>query len=32
LAALEKAGATPQDSWRDLARAVFNLKEFIYLQ
>ncbi len=32
LAALEKAGATLQDPWRDLARAVFNLKEFIYLQ
>ena len=32
LAALEKAGATSQDPWRDLAQAVFNLKEFIYLQ
>ena len=32
LAALEKTGATVQDSWRDLAQAMFNLKEFIYLQ
>ena len=31
-AVLEKAGATQQDSWRDLALAMFNLKEFIYLQ
>ena len=32
LAALEKTGATVQDPWRDLAQAMFNLKEFIYLQ
>ena len=32
LAAMEKAGATSQDPWRVLAQAVFNLKEFIYLQ
>ena len=32
LAAMEKAGATSQDPWRALAQAVFNLKEFIYLQ
>ena len=32
LAAMEKAGATSQDPWRVLAQAVFNLKEFIYLE
>jgi len=32
LAVLEKTGATVQDPWRDLAQAMFNLKEFIYLQ
>jgi len=32
LAALKKTGTTSQDPWRDLAQAVFNLKEFIYLQ
>ena len=32
LAAMEKTGATAQDPWRDLAQAMFNLKEFIYLQ
>jgi hypothetical protein len=31
-AVLEKAGATQQDPWRGLALAMFNLKEFIYLQ
>jgi hypothetical protein len=31
-AALEKTGATAQDPWRELAQAMFNLKEFIYLQ
>ena len=29
---LEKVGATAPDPWRDLAQAMFNLKEFIYLQ
>jgi sensor domain CHASE-containing protein len=31
-AALEEAGAAPQDPWQDLAQAMFSLKEFIYLQ
>ena len=30
--ALEKIGASSPDPWRDLAQAMFNLKEFIYLQ
>ncbi len=29
---LEKVGVTTPDPWRDLAQAMFNLKEFIYLQ
>lgn len=29
---LEKIGVTTPDPWRDLAQAMFNLKEFIYLQ
>ena len=29
---LEKIGASSPDPWRDLAQAMFNLKEFIYLQ
>ena len=29
---LDKVGATAPDPWRDLAQAMFNLKEFIYLQ
>ena len=29
---LEKVGATAPDPWRDLAQAMFNLKEFIYLR
>jgi hypothetical protein len=32
LAVLGKTGTTVQDPWRDLAQAMFNLKEFIYLQ
>jgi hypothetical protein len=31
-AVLEKAGTTSQDPLRELAQAMFNLKEFIYLQ
>lgn len=29
---LEKTGADAPDPWRDLAQAMFNLKEFIYVQ
>jgi mono/diheme cytochrome c family protein len=29
---LEKASKSVQDPWRDLAQAMFNLKEFIYLR
>jgi hypothetical protein len=29
---LKKLGATTPNPWRDLAQAMFNLKEFIYLQ
>jgi len=29
---LEEVGASAPDAWRDLAQAMFNLKEFIYLQ
>ena len=29
---LKKLGATTSNPWRDLAQAMFNLKEFIYLQ
>ena len=29
---LEEVGASAPDPWRDLAQAMFNLKEFIYLQ
>ena len=32
LNALKKLGATAPNPWRDLAQAMFNLKEFIYLQ
>ncbi|MDP6677565.1 MAG: DUF1553 domain-containing protein [Verrucomicrobiota bacterium] len=32
MAALEKTGATAPDPWHDLALAIFNFKEFIYLQ
>ena len=32
LRAMEKNGSSAPDSWRDLAQAMFNLKEFIYLQ
>ncbi|MCH2378719.1 MAG: DUF1553 domain-containing protein, partial [Pedosphaera sp.] len=32
MSALQKTGATSPDPWRDLAQAMFNLKEFIYLQ
>ena len=32
MSALQKTGATLPDPWRDLAQAMFNLKEFIYLQ
>ena len=32
MSALEKIGADAPDPWRDLAQAMFNLKEFIYVQ
>ena len=32
MTALEKTGADAPDPWRDLAQAMFNLKEFIYVQ
>ena len=32
LSVLEKPGAGAPDPWRDLAQAMFNLKEFIYVQ
>jgi len=28
----EEASKSAQDPWRDLAQAMFNLKEFIYLR
>ena len=30
--ALQKVGSVSPDPWRDLAQAMFNLKEFIYIQ
>jgi hypothetical protein len=32
MSALQKTRASSPDPWRDLAQAMFNLKEFIYLQ
>jgi hypothetical protein len=32
MAALEKIGASAPNPWRDLAQAMFNLKEFIYVR
>ena len=29
---LEESSKSAQNPWRDLAQAMFNLKEFIYLQ
>ena len=32
MSALQKIGAVSPDPWRDFAQAMFNLKEFIYIQ
>ena len=32
MSAFQKIGAVSPDPWRDLAQAMFNLKEFIYIQ